>query len=113
MTGHDGDYVEGGGFVFIAAQSGLTAGAGSSVEEQTEACLGRIEQILQSIGSSVDRLVKVQVFLADMGQKDGLYNPTYNEFFHSRGVLQKPARSTVGVALSPGELVRMDAIAHA
>jgi enamine deaminase RidA (YjgF/YER057c/UK114 family) len=38
-------------------------------------------------------------------------HPAYNDFFHSRGVLRKPSRSTAGVPLTDGELVRMTAIA--
>jgi 2-iminobutanoate/2-iminopropanoate deaminase len=99
-----------GGFLRIPPQSGAGGGVGTS--EQTEACLSRILAVLEANGSRLDKLVKVQVFMADIGEKHGLYNPTYNEFFHSRGILQKPARSTLGVELDPGELIRMEAIAY-
>ena len=112
VSAAESEITRGRGFVFIGSQSGLVAGPGSSVADQTTACLGRIEAILESIGSDVERLVKVNVRLAQMSQKDGIYNPTYNEFFHSRGVLLKPARSTVGVPMAPGELVQIDVIAY-
>ena len=100
-------------FVRLGPLSGLAAGAGSSAGEQTVACLTQLRAELKDRGLDLDDLVNVHVQLAQIEQKHGEYNPAYNDFFHSRGVLRKPSRSTAGVPLADGELVRMTAIALA
>jgi enamine deaminase RidA (YjgF/YER057c/UK114 family) len=98
-------------FLQLGPHSGLSAGDGASAADQTTACLTAIDEELRGAGLDLDDLVNVHVLLAHIGQKHGEYNPAYNDFFHSRGLLHKPARSTAGAPLAPGELVRMTAIA--
>jgi 2-iminobutanoate/2-iminopropanoate deaminase len=103
------------GFVFVSGQIRLRPGGaptevvGDTMQEQTRQCLRNVETILESAGSSLDRLVKITVLLA----RPDLYremNEAYAEFFTGA----KPARSMVRFGADiPGVLVAIDAIALA
>ncbi|MEW6547610.1 MAG: RidA family protein [Bacillota bacterium] len=100
-----------GGFVCTAGQLGLdpTTGklVGPGVEEQTERALLNLKAILEAAGSSLDMVVKVTVFLADMSLF-GAMNGVYQRFFGAA----PPARTCVAVAALPmGALVEVEAIA--
>jgi 2-iminobutanoate/2-iminopropanoate deaminase len=102
-----------GGFVFTAGQVGLRADgsglAGDTIEEQTEQVFANLGAILEAAGSGLDRLVKTTVFLADLGQFDGM-NEVYRRYVGD----QPPARSTFEVAALPaGALVEIEAVALA
>lgn len=100
-----------GGFVFTAGQVGMRADgsglAGETIEAQTEQVMKNLEVILEAAGSGLDRLVKTTVFLADLGQFDGM-NDVYRRYVGDA----PPARSTFQVAALPaGALVEIEAIA--
>lgn len=105
--------IKAGGFVFVAGQvaarpdgSGLV---GSTIEEQTEQVMRNLRAILEAAGTTLDRLVKTTVFLADLGDFQGM-NAVYRRYVGDA----PPARSTVQVAgLPPGVLVEIEAIALA
>ena len=102
-----------GGFVFTAGQVGVQADgsglAGDTIEEQTEQVFKNLGAILEAAGSGLDRLVKTTVFLADLGQFDGM-----NEVYRRYVGAQPPARSTFEVAALPaGALVEIEAVALA
>ncbi|KAI5306466.1 hypothetical protein KEM56_000781 [Ascosphaera pollenicola] len=68
---------------------------GTTITEKTEQICQNISAILKEAGSSMQRVVKVNVFLADM--KDfGEMNAVYEKYF-----AHKPARSCVAVAQLP------------
>ncbi len=69
------------------------------IRAETRATLENIRTILEAAGSSLDRVVEVNVYLLDM--KDfGAYNEAYSEYF----VSHRPARTTVAVAGLPGKI---------
>ena len=78
------------------------------IEVQGRQVLDNVKAILEAAGSSLDRVVKTTIFMADVGEFAQL-NAIYAEYF--TGVT--PARSTVQVAALPGAGVRLmiDAIA--
>lgn len=101
-----------GDLVFVAGQlplkPGATAFEGTSIEEQTEQVMQNIGAILESAGSSLEKLVKTTVFLADLGDFAGM-NGVYARHVGER----PPARSTIEVAALPsGALVEIEAVAH-
>jgi 2-iminobutanoate/2-iminopropanoate deaminase len=105
--------IKAGGFVFVSGQLGLAPGAsemvGSTIGEQTEQVLDNLEAILTEAGSSLDRIVKTTVFLADLADFQGM-----NEVYARRVGDSPPARSTIEVAgLPSGALVELEAIAEA
>jgi 2-iminobutanoate/2-iminopropanoate deaminase len=101
------------GFVFVAGQVGFAPGstevAGDSIAEQTEQTMQNLKAILEAAGSSLERLVKTTVFLADFADFQGM-NEVYARYVGDR----PPARSTVEVAALPsGVRVEIEAIALA
>jgi 2-iminobutanoate/2-iminopropanoate deaminase len=100
-----------GGLVFTAGQIGSDPATGEltadDVAGQAERALGNLAAILDAAGSGLDRIVKVTVFLADIGDW-----PTVNEVYAR--ILPKPfpARSAFAVKdLPKGALVEIEAVA--
>jgi 2-iminobutanoate/2-iminopropanoate deaminase len=85
--------VKASGFVFVAGQVPLTAEGTfvqGDIKAQTRQVLENIKAILQAGGSSLEQVVKVTVYLADM--KDfAAMNEAYAEYFPK----DPPARATV------------------
>jgi len=66
---------------------------GGTIEEQTERIILNLKAILEAAGSSLEKVVKVTVFLTDIRDFDGM-NKVYRKFFPK----DPPARSTVEVS---------------
>ncbi len=100
-----------GELVFVAGQLGLRPGDTSvegNIGRQTEQALANLAAILEAAGSSMDKLVKTSVFLADLDDFQGM-----NEVYAAKVGDRPPARSTFQVAKLPsGALVEIEAIAH-
>jgi reactive intermediate/imine deaminase len=81
--------------LFLSGQIGYDSEVGALVEggiqPETRKTLERIAQTLQDFGSSMDRVVKCTVFLADISEWAAM-NEVYVTFFPN-----KPARSALGV----------------
>jgi 2-iminobutanoate/2-iminopropanoate deaminase len=105
--------VQGGHFIFTAGQIGLDQATGNLVEgglvAETRQALKNVESILKAAGSSLDRVVKTTVFLADINDFSRM-NVIYGEFFKEN----PPARSAFQVAALPkGAAVEIETIALA
>jgi 2-iminobutanoate/2-iminopropanoate deaminase len=103
--------VEAGGMLYLSGtvpvdpQSGQPAG--SNIKEATARVLENIKLILESTGSSLDKVVKVMVFLTDMGDFSAM-NEVYKTYFTAK----EPARSCVAVKELPGKFpVEIEVIA--
>lgn len=99
-----------GGMLFSSGQIALSP-EGVMVEggvaEQTKQVLTNLSNVLEAGGSSLDKVVKTTIFLADMDDFTTV-NAIYAEFFGTH----KPARSTVAVKTLPkNALVEIDCIA--
>ncbi len=102
-----------GHFVHTAGQIGLDPATGElvpgGIEEQTRRVLQNLSAILDAAGSSLSRVVKTTVFMADLGEFARM-NAVYAEFFPPN----PPARSTVQVAALPrGAKVEIECLAVA
>jgi 2-iminobutanoate/2-iminopropanoate deaminase len=102
--------IKAGGFVFAAGQIARdpkTNKVEGDVKVQTERVLKNLSAVLAAAGTSMDRAVKVTVFLKSIGDFQAM-NEVYAKFFP--GV--PPARSTVQAVL-PNEaaLVEIDLVA--
>ena len=101
-----------GGLVFAAGQlpsdfkTGIPAGArtdpafpfyGSDIKKRTHYVLQNLARTFEAAGSSLDHIVKAQVFLEDLTQFDA-FDEVWKEYFSA-----PPARTTVGTS---GLLVR-------
>ncbi len=83
-----------GGLLFLSGQIGMrddgTLEPGG-IQAETRRALERVKALVESEGSSMDRVVKCTVFLADIAEWDAM-NVAYARFFGER----KPARTAVG-----------------
>jgi 2-iminobutanoate/2-iminopropanoate deaminase len=87
--------------------SGIGAHFEGDIKAHTKHVLDEIEQKLKACGSSMDKVLKAQVYLADLKDYDGM-----NEVFRGRFGDEPPVRTTVSVAGVPGKsLVEIDVIA--
>jgi len=101
------------GFVFVSGQIPLDPATGEllvgDIGQQTARVLENLKAILEAAGSSMDRAVKVSVFLRDMSEFAGM-NAIYAKYFPN----DPPARATVQVARLPRDVgVEIDVIALA
>ena len=99
-----------GDYVYTSGQLGWNADgklAGPTIEEQTRACIRRIEKILKEAGASLSDVVKVTTFITKRENVPG-YNLAYGEFFKSN----PPARSTVVCDLVVDGLIEIEAVAY-
>jgi 2-iminobutanoate/2-iminopropanoate deaminase len=94
-----------GNLVFL---SGIGAHFEGDIKAHTKHVLDEIQKNLEMAGSSMDKVLKCSVFLADLKDYDGM-----NDVFRGRFGAEPPVRTTVSVAGVPGKsLVEMDVIAY-
>jgi 2-iminobutanoate/2-iminopropanoate deaminase len=101
------------GLVFASGQIPLDPETMQIVEggirEQTERVLTNLSAVLRAAGTSLDKVVKTTVFLADLSDFTEM-NETYGRFFGEVA----PARSTVEVSRLPRDVkIEIDVIALA
>jgi 2-iminobutanoate/2-iminopropanoate deaminase len=97
--------------VFVSGQLPIDPQSGhlvtGDIRDQTRQAMQNLEAILAAAGSSLDRIVKTTLFIADMDQFATI-NDVYAEFF--RG--QPPARACVQVARLPRDAgIEVEAVA--
>ena len=102
--------IQHGDFIFCSGQIGKDPSSDKlveGIENQTKQVVKNLEQVLIAAGSSLDKIVKTTIFLADMSDYAKV-NEIYGSFFDRN----KPARSTVQVAGLPlGALIEIEAVA--
>jgi len=109
-----GPYSQGiraGKFVFTAGQIPMDPATGKlvggDIQAQTRRVLQNVQAVLEAAGASLANVVKVTVFLLDMGNFKAM-NEVYAEFFTAN----PPARSAVQAAALPlGVDIEIEAIA--
>jgi enamine deaminase RidA (YjgF/YER057c/UK114 family) len=96
------------GLVFIAGKGAHVAPF--EIKEHTEIVLKELERELIAAGSSMEKVLKVNVYLNDIADYKGM-----NEVYKGRFGKKPPVRTTVAVAKGgvPGDsLVEIDCIAY-
>jgi 2-iminobutanoate/2-iminopropanoate deaminase len=101
------------GFIFASGQIPLDPTTmrivEGGIEEQTGRVLDNLKAVLEAAGSSLDRVVKTTVYLADMNEFAAM-NEIYAKYFGAT----KPARATVQVARLPRDVkIEIDVVALA
>ena len=97
------------GQIPVRPRGGPTEVVGDTMQEQTRQALRNVQAILEAVGSSLDRVVKVTVLLAWLDLYREM-NEAYAEFFPG----PKPARAMVRFGADIlGVLVAIEAIAPA
>jgi 2-iminobutanoate/2-iminopropanoate deaminase len=103
-----------GDLLFLSGQIGTTADAAGGlvpggIEAETRQTMENIKDVLTRVGSSMDRVVKCTVFMADMAEW-----PRMNEVYATYFPRHKPARSAFGTnGLALGARVEIECIAVA
>lgn len=99
------------GLVYVAMQLPVHADGNDSsllnIEEQTDLVLKNIKAIVEASGSSMNKVLRVVVYLTDVS-KGKRVNAVYEQFFADH----KPARSVIEVSALPlGYAIAVDVIA--
>ena len=94
-----------GNLVFIAGQGEHGPG---DITAHTTSVLNQLEEQLKKAGSSMDKVLKVNVYLADLRDYDGM-----NEVFRGKFGAHPPVRTTVATygGVPGNSLVEIDCIA--
>lgn len=96
-----------GNLVFVSGK-GAGVNATGDITAQTRNVLDQIEESLKIAGSSMDKVLKVNVYLTDMKNFEGM-NAAYIDRFGP----EPPVRTTVAIVSVPDfSLVEIDCIAH-
>lgn len=101
------------GMVFCSGQIPIDPATGDfvseNIAEQTVQVFKNLSAVLEAAGSSLEKVVKTTVFLADMNDFAAM-NEVYSKYF----VANKPARATVQAARLPRDAkVEIECIAAA
>jgi 2-iminobutanoate/2-iminopropanoate deaminase len=102
--------VAGGDLVYTAGQVGFDANGAlvdGGIVEQTRQALENVRTALAAAGCGLDDVLKVNAYLADLGEFEG-FNQVYRSFFTE----PYPARTTVGVSLPGAIVVEIEAVAR-
>ncbi len=110
-AGHYSAGVVAGGFVFVAGQLPIRADgtklADAPFAEQVQQVLANVQAVLETAGSSVQRLVQVRVYITDIQRW-----PEFNQLYAAWAGSAKPARAVVPVPLlHHGLMVEVEAVA--
>ena len=105
--------IRAGGFLFVSGQGPIDPATGEmvkrDVQQQTRLVLENVRAILGAAGSSLDKVVKTNVYLSDIANFAAM-NEVYATFFTA----EPPARTTIQAAALPlGIDVEIDVIALA
>ena len=101
-----------GGFLFTAGQIPLDPTTmeivGTTAAEQAHQALANAKAVVEAAGLTLDDVVKVTVFILDMGEFANI-NEVYQTFFSA----EPPARSVVEVSRLPKDvLVEIEMVAY-
>lgn len=104
--------IEVNGLIFTSGQLPIIPESGElindDIKKATARSLENIKEILQEAGSSLDKVVKVNIFLKDMNDFSSV-NEVYSEYFTTN----KPARSCVEVSKIPKDgIIEIEAVAE-
>ena len=100
-----------GGFVFVSGQGPTDPATGQTekddVKKATRQTLENVKAILEAAGSSIEKVVKVNVYLRDIKEF-----PLMNEVYATYFTKDQPVRTTIQAAALPGGIpVEIDCVA--
>ncbi|KAI3405883.1 hypothetical protein KGF56_001491 [Candida oxycetoniae] len=101
------------GFIYVSGQIPYTPEnkplpQSATIQDHAEQVIQNVAAILEASNSSLNHIVKANIFLTDMGAQFGEFNKVYGKYFSEH----KPARSCVAVKELPlGVPLEMEVIA--
>ena len=96
-------YREAGSIIYT---SGVTSTGNS--ETQIRGCFEKLKGVLAEAGASMGDVLKVNVYLVDLNDREKYLNPIWREYFPSN----PPARTTVQAGLSEPAKVEIEMVAE-
>lgn len=83
--------------------------AGDTIESQSEAAIRELQRVLRAVGSDLERVAHLTIYLTDIAADRAGFNAVYAAHFTGA----PPVRCAVGVAAlaRPGMLVELTAVA--
>ena len=104
--------IRAGDFIFLSGMLSADPETGErspgTMAHETRQTLANMRHLLESAGSSLERVVKINILLYDMLEFENM-NRVYRDFFPK----DPPARTTCGVQLSAGMKIEIECIALA
>jgi 2-iminobutanoate/2-iminopropanoate deaminase len=104
--------IRAGDFIFLSGMLSTDPETGErspgTMAHETRQTLTNMRHLLESAGSSLERVVKINVLIYDMLEFENM-NAVYRQFFPK----DPPARTTCGVQLSAGMKIEIECIALA
>ena len=104
--------IRAGDFIFLSGMLSTDPATGErspgSMAHETRQTLANMRHLLESAGSSLERVVKVNVLIYDMLEFENM-NQVYRQFFPK----DPPARTVCGVQLGAGMKIEIECIALA
>ena len=99
-----------GDYIFLSGMTPIDPETGKRqngpIGEQVRTTLANMRHMLESAGSSMEKVVRVLVMITDIEQWAGM-NEIYRTYFPS----EPPARSAIGVQLNNGMKIEMECTA--
>ncbi len=99
------------GWLFVSGQIPIDPKTGKLVEgefkEKVRRVMENIKAIVEAAGGSLENVVKVTVYLSDIG-KFSEFNEVYSEYFKDH----KPARSVIEAKIPKNAELEVDVIAY-
>jgi len=104
--------IRAGDFIFLSGMLSTDPATGErspgTMAHETRQTLANMRHLLESAGSSLERVVKINILLYDMLEFENM-NGVYRQFFQK----DPPARTVCGVQLSAGMKIEIECIALA
>ena len=95
-----------GNLVFVSGKASYSAPDPKDIRSCVTYALDQVEAELKNAGSSMDKVLKVQIFLRDINDYAAM-----NEIFAARFAKEPPTRTTVAAIIPRESLVEIDAVA--
>jgi len=96
-----------GDLVFVSGQTGQVSGKETTFSQQFENAMGKIKTILEECGSSLDKVIKISVYMSRKEDFKSM-NKIFGKYFPSNS----PARTTLIVGFVDDNIsLEIDAIA--
>lgn len=96
-----------GNVLYVSGKASYSAPDPKDIKSCVNYAFDQIEAELKNAGSSMDKVIKVQVFLKDINDYAAM-----NEIFAARFAKEPPARTTVAAVIPRDSLVEIDAVAY-